>query len=62
MCLYCIPTCPIIIVSVPSGMSTVRLKGALVDPVIISIAFFGPGKSVDRNERKPLERIVIYLL
>ena len=51
MCLYCIPTCPIITVSVPSGMSIVRLNRALVDVVLISIVFFGPGKSVDRNER-----------
>ena len=52
-------TCPIIVVPVPSGMFTVRLNGAFLAPMPISTNVFGPGKLLDRNERKPRKRIVL---
>ena len=51
-------TCPIIAVPVPSGMPTVRLNGALLDPSSISTIVFGPVKSSDRNERNPIKGIL----
>ena len=53
-------TCPVIAVPVPSGMFTVRLNGALLALIPISTNVFGPGESVDRNERKPKKRIVLH--
>ena len=41
-------------------MFTVRLNGALLARIPISTNVFGPGESVDRNERKPKKKIVLH--
>ena len=43
-------------------MFTVRLKEAFLDPLPISTDVFGPGKSFDRNERKPIKRIELTVM
>ena len=60
--LLCWLTCPIIAIPVPSGMFTVRLKEAFLAPTPISTDVFGPGKSFDRNERKPIKRIELTVI
>ena len=60
--LLCWLTYPIIALLVPSGMFTVRLKEAFLAPMPISTNDFGPGKSFDRNERKPIKRIELTVM
>ena len=60
--LKCWLTCPIITVLVPSGMFTVRLNRALLDPSSISTSVFGPENELDRNERNPEKRIALIVM